>query len=54
MIKLKIYFLKLRIYILRKQMVSTGMNKGLNHPTTLKHSQELDYLLNTYRYYKEK
>ncbi|UHA61515.1 aspartyl-phosphate phosphatase Spo0E family protein [Metabacillus litoralis] len=53
MIKLKIYYLTLRIYILRKQMVYTGMNKGLNHPNTLKQSQELDNMLNTYRYYKE-
>lgn len=36
------------IQILRAALIKFGMENGLNHPTTLKLSQELDKLLNEY------
>lgn len=34
-----------KINIIRQLMISTGQTKGLNHPDTLKYSQELDELI---------
>ncbi|HDR7875926.1 aspartyl-phosphate phosphatase Spo0E family protein [Bacillus paranthracis] len=31
---------------LREIMIVTGLNKGLSHPETVKHSQKLDELIN--------
>ncbi|KKI91262.1 hypothetical protein WQ54_15665 [Bacillus sp. SA1-12] len=36
------FFLNLRIYLLRYRMISSGKSKGLNHPLTVKYSQDLD------------
>lgn len=38
-----------KINLLRIHMISTGLSKGLNHPNTIKCSQELDDLLNKYQ-----
>lgn len=37
-----------KINLLRYQMITTGMIKGLNHPDTVKYSQKLDLFLNKY------
>ena len=41
--------LELEINLLRIYMINTGNFKGLNHPDTIKLSQELDILLNIYQ-----
>lgn len=41
--------LKYRIDVLRTHMIAVGKSKGLNHPNTIKFSQELDVLLNVYQ-----
>jgi len=38
-----------RIDVLRSHMIAIGKSKGLNHPNTIKFSQELDSLLNVYQ-----
>jgi len=38
-----------KIFILQTRMITTGKSKGLNHPNTIKLSQELDILLNVYQ-----
>lgn len=37
---------KKEIEKIREQMISSGMSKGLDHPDTIKLSQELDELIN--------
>lgn len=37
-----------KIYELRHKMISTAQIKGLNHPDTIKCSEELDIQLNQY------
>ncbi|MED4402477.1 aspartyl-phosphate phosphatase Spo0E family protein [Metabacillus fastidiosus] len=37
------------IQSLRSRMITTGMQKGLNHPDSIKYSQQLDVLLNKYQ-----
>lgn len=34
------------IVVLRKKMITTGIQKGLTHPETIKFSKELDRLIN--------
>jgi hypothetical protein len=46
--------LKIKIELLRICMISTGMQLGLDHPKTLKYSQELDVVLNDYHRIKPK
>ncbi|MFB5282562.1 Spo0E family sporulation regulatory protein-aspartic acid phosphatase [Peribacillus sp. Hz7] len=41
--------LEYRIDVLRTHMIAIGKSKGLNHPNTIKFSQELDSLLNVYQ-----
>ncbi|GAA0456666.1 aspartyl-phosphate phosphatase Spo0E family protein [Alkalibacillus silvisoli] len=41
--------LETEIKDLRIKMVKSGVTKGLNHPNTVKLSQELDILLNEYQ-----
>ena len=36
------------VEILRNAMIKSGIENGLNHPTTIKLSQKLDKLLNEY------
>ncbi|MEC2074540.1 aspartyl-phosphate phosphatase Spo0E family protein [Metabacillus fastidiosus] len=36
-----------KINLIRQLMIVTGQTKGLNHPETLKYSQELDRLIFT-------
>ncbi|MEC2073314.1 aspartyl-phosphate phosphatase Spo0E family protein [Alkalihalophilus marmarensis] len=37
-----------RIEKLRCEMIKSGLKNGLNHPDTIKYSQQLDMLLNRY------
>ncbi|MGG3890064.1 aspartyl-phosphate phosphatase Spo0E family protein [Metabacillus fastidiosus] len=37
------------IQSLRSQMITSGMQKGLNHPDTISYSQQLDISLNKYQ-----
>ncbi|MGG0855286.1 Spo0E family sporulation regulatory protein-aspartic acid phosphatase [Metabacillus fastidiosus] len=37
------------IQSLRSRMIATGIQKGLNHPDSIKYSQQLDVLLNKYQ-----
>ncbi|WP_226036825.1 aspartyl-phosphate phosphatase Spo0E family protein [Aquibacillus saliphilus] len=46
--KVTIYLLKFKIKLLRIRMVYHGQSKGLTHPDTIKHSQNLDVQLNRY------
>ncbi|AZV41706.1 aspartyl-phosphate phosphatase Spo0E family protein [Peribacillus asahii] len=41
--------LEYKIDVLRTHMIAIGKSKGLNHPNTIKFSQELDSLLNVYQ-----
>ncbi|MFJ8244483.1 Spo0E family sporulation regulatory protein-aspartic acid phosphatase [Peribacillus asahii] len=41
--------LEYKIDVLRTHMIAIGKSKGLNHPNTIKFSQELDILLNVYQ-----
>ena len=41
-----------KIKLLRKKMIYTANIKGLNHPHTIKRSQQLDNHLNNYRQVK--
>ncbi|WP_245980305.1 aspartyl-phosphate phosphatase Spo0E family protein [Peribacillus asahii] len=41
--------LEYKIDVLRTLMIAVGKSKGLNHPSTIKFSQELDVLLNVYQ-----
>jgi stage 0 sporulation regulatory protein len=41
-----------KIKMLRALMITTGKFKGLNHPETIKCSQELDMILNKYHHLK--
>ncbi|WP_088104055.1 aspartyl-phosphate phosphatase Spo0E family protein [Halalkalibacter urbisdiaboli] len=46
--------LESKITYLRLKLISTGQMKGLNHPDTIKCSQELDHILNEYERVKRR
>jgi hypothetical protein len=48
MLAIKTIILRIVIYLLRNFMIYIGKKKGLGHLTTIKSSQALDKVLNSY------
>ncbi|MGA5688148.1 Spo0E family sporulation regulatory protein-aspartic acid phosphatase [Cytobacillus pseudoceanisediminis] len=46
---MKITRLEIKINFKRNRMIRSGIKKGLNHPDTIRLSQQLDKLLNEYQ-----